>query len=75
MTDLAAFVLLVAALTAWMCGHQGAASWPHRARQAPVSRPQPPPRDSRDARTRVRPARARTAPWAYTQPHTYEEQT
>ncbi|CAL9647487.1 hypothetical protein [Streptomyces sp. enrichment culture] len=73
MTDLAAYVVLVAALTAWMCGHQGAASWPHRRAQAPVSRPQTLSRDSTAATPRVRPARGRTAPWAYTQPLTYEE--
>lgn len=73
MTDLTAFVVMVAALTAWMCGHQGAASWPRQKAQAPASRPQPPPRDSRVATARTRPARGRTAVWAYTQP-IHEEQ-
>ncbi|MFD0053008.1 hypothetical protein ACFVHR_04690 [Streptomyces sp. NPDC127168] len=75
MTDLVALVTLVAALTAWMCGHQGAASWPHQRAQAGASRPQHPPRASRDAGPRVRPARERTAVSAYTQPLSYEEPT
>lgn len=74
MTDLAAYLLLVAALTAWMCGHQGAASWPHQKAQAPASRARTRPRGSRAARTPPGPARARTAVWAYTQP-IHEEQT
>ncbi|WP_370667067.1 hypothetical protein [Streptomyces sp. IBSBF 2507] len=74
MTDLAAYLLLVAALTAWMCGHQSAASWPRQKAHAPVSRPRTRPRDSRATRTPPSPARARTAVWAYTQP-IHEEQT
>jgi hypothetical protein len=73
-TEPVAFVILVAACTAWMCGHQGAALWPRHKAPAPASRPRTRPRDSRATRTHPSPAHGRTAIWAYTQPITHEEQ-
>ncbi|GGQ83565.1 hypothetical protein [Streptomyces flaveolus] len=73
MTEPVAFVLLVAACTAWMCGHQGATAWPRRKAQAPASRPRTRSPDSRATHTHPSPAHGRTAIWAYTQPITYQE--
>ncbi|MFC7983841.1 hypothetical protein [Streptomyces sp. NPDC057336] len=73
MTDRLAFLILVAALTAWMCGHQAqpfplgrACGWLY-ARVRP-SRTIPAPRVHR---TRQRPPR--TPLWARSQPLAYEE--
>jgi hypothetical protein len=66
-----AFVVLVVAVAAPLCGHQNVL-WPHggriralwarRARCTPVSRPQPASRGSRDAGTALRASQTPSSP-------------